>query len=125
MRAATRLLAVAGFAALIACSAEVSHDVDLRHANARAAFQTAPASVLVFEGDVDQAYDVLGDLEVTVRQRSVFGDLPSRDQAIAALREQAGRIGAHAVILVSFGEMGMSGWSYNELQGHGRAVRFR
>jgi len=108
-----------------ACGTEVSLGVDLEHANLRAVYQTDPASVLVTPGDLDQPYDVLADLDVTVRQRSTFGDLPTREQAALALQQQAGRIGAHAVILVGFGEPGMSWWSYHELRGQGRAVRFR
>jgi hypothetical protein len=124
MRAAARALLIASIGAA-ACAVEVSHDVDLQHANARSSFQTAPEAVLVLESDVDQPYDVLGDLEVVLRQRGSLGELPTRAQAIDALRQQAGLIGAHAVILVAFGEVGMSWWSYNELHGHGRAVRFR
>ena len=81
--------------------------------------------MLVYETDIDQPYDVLGDLEVIVRQRSAFSDVPTKEQGIAALRAQAGRIGAHAVVLVEFGKQGTSWWSYNELRGHGRAIRFR
>jgi hypothetical protein len=112
-------------ATLAACAPEVSLDVDLRYANARAPFQTDPRAVLVVPTDLDHPYDVLSDLEVIVRQRTAFGEKPTRDHAVRALQEQAGRIGAHAVILVSFGEPGMSLWSYNELRGQGRAVRFR
>jgi hypothetical protein len=110
---------------LVGCGAEVTYETDLQHANARVSHQTAPASVLVFDRDVDEPYDVLGDLEVIVRQRSSFGDMPTRDGAVRALQEQAGRIGAHALVMVSFGDVGMSWWSYHELRGHGRAIRFR
>jgi hypothetical protein len=108
-----------------ACAPEISLSVDLQHANLRAPFQTDPGSVLTFAGDVDQPYDVLSDLEIRVRQRSAFGETPTREQATRALQEQAGRIGAHAIILVSFGDMGMSWWSNQELRGQGRAIRFR
>lgn len=120
-----RWILVGGALCFASCGAEVSHDVDLQYANARAAQQTDPASVMVVAGDVEQPYDVLGDLAVTVRQRSSFGNVPTRDDATRALQEQAGRIGAHAVILASFGELGVSWWSWNELRGHGRAIRFR
>ena len=108
-----------------ACAPEVSLGVNLQHANARVPYQTAPESVLVFTSDVDDRYDVLGDVEVTLGQRSAFGDVPTRDDVVRALKEQAGRIGAHAIIFLSFGEKGMSWWSYNELRGHGRAIRLR
>lgn len=119
-----RLLSMAALACA-ACAPEVWLAPDLQHANARAAHQTPAAQVTLLSADVDQAYDVLGDLEVVVRKRGTFGDEPTRAIAEAALREQAGRLGAHAVILIGFGEMGSSGWSYSELRGHGRAIRFR
>jgi hypothetical protein len=111
--------------ALGACSAEISHAVDLTHANLRVPFQTEPARVLVYAGDVDQPYDVLSDLEVTLRQRTALGEKPTPELGVRALQEQAGRIGAHAVIMVSFGQPGMSLWSYYEMKGQGRAIRFR
>jgi len=108
-----------------ACAPEVWLTPDLQHANGRAARQTAPARIALFTTDVDQPYDVLGDLEVAVRQRSAFGDPPTRAHAEQAMREQAGLMGAHAVILVAYGQVGSSWWSYVELRGHGRAIRFR
>jgi hypothetical protein len=108
-----------------ACTPEVWLTPDLQHANARAARQTASARIALLETDVNQPYDVLGDLEVTVRQRTAFGDLPTRADAEQAMREQAGRMGAHAVIMIAYGQVGSSWWSYVELRGHGRAIRFR
>jgi hypothetical protein len=107
------------------CTAEANLGVSLEHANLRVPYQTDPATIAVFTSDIDQPYDVLGDLEITLRQRSAFGEMPTKDKAVLELRQQAARIGAHAIVLLSFGEMGMSWWSYNELKGHGRAVRFR
>jgi hypothetical protein len=108
-----------------ACTPLVVLDADFSYANARTQNQTAPDTVMVFGGDVEQPYDVLADLEVIVRQSSAFGEPPSKDAATRALREQAGRIGAHALVFVEFGQMGVSWWSWNELRGHGRAIRFR
>ena len=117
---------VAAIAVLaMSCAPEVSLDVDLKYAEGRAAWQTDLRQILVVETDLPQPYYVLADLDVTVRQRSSFGDGPTRALAIRALREQAARIGAHAIVLTAFGEEGMSWWSYHELKGHGRAVRFR
>ena len=114
------------FAVLLgACAPEVSLGVDLQYADGRAAHQTPAAQIAVIETDLDVPYDVLADLEVTVRQRSAFGAMPTREIAIQGLREQAARIGAHAIVLTQFGTIGASLWTYNELRGHGRAVRFR
>ena len=111
--------------AVAACTPEIWLTPDLRHASGRAARQTAPAEIALFETDVNQPYDVLGDLEVAVRKRGAYGDPPTRAYAEQAMREQAGRMGAHAVILVAYGQIGSSWWSYVELRGHGRAIRFR
>ena len=111
--------------AMAGCAAEVSLGADLQHANGRVPFRTAPSSIAVFERDVAQPYDVLGDVQVILRQRSAFGESPTRERAIRALQEQAGRLGAHAIVMVSFGQVGMSWWSHQELRGHGRAIRFR
>ena len=118
------LVVVAG-AWLASCTPEVTLGADLQHANGRVRFQTAPGSILIYPGDVDEPYDVLGDVEVTVRQRSAFGVIPNTGHALRGLRVQAGRLGAHAIVMVAFGQPGMSMWSYNELRGHGRAIRFR
>jgi hypothetical protein len=114
-----------GVVACAACAPEVWLAPDLQHANGRAARQTASAEIALLASDVDQPYDVLGDLEVTVRQRGAFGDTPTRGHAEQAMREQAGRIGADAVIFVDYGQIGSSFWSYAELWGHGRAIRYR
>jgi hypothetical protein len=108
-----------------ACTPEVVHSVDYRYAGGRVAFQTDARQIAVVDTDLGAPYDVLADLEVTLRQRTAFGELPTRERAREALREQAARIGAHAVVMTSFGEIGSSWWSYNELRGHGRAIRFR
>lgn len=123
MRVAGTLLVVS--LGLASCAPEVTLGADLQHANGRVGNQTSPASVAVYSGDVPVPYDVLGDVQVIVRQRSAFGEVPTTEHAIQALKEQAGRLGAHAVVMVAFGRPGMSMWSYHELRGHGRAIRFR
>jgi hypothetical protein len=107
------------------CSSEASLGANLQYATLRVPYQTSPEAIAVYTTDIDMPYDVLGDVEVTLRQRSAFGEMPTKDKAVRELQQQAGRIGAHAIIMLSFGELGMSWWSYNELKGHGRAVRFR
>jgi hypothetical protein len=109
-----RMLVLLAAVACAGCAPDVWLAPDLRHANARALHQTASAQVAL-----------VADLEVVVRKRGAFGNEPTRAIAEAAMREEAGRLGAHAVILVAFGQPGSSWWSYNELRGHGRAIRFR
>lgn len=123
MRVAGALLVASVW--LASCTPEVTLGADLRHANGRVQFQTDPGSIQVYGSDIDLPYDVLGDVEVIVRQRSAFGETPTTEDAIRGLKEQAGRLGAHAVVMVAFGHPGVSMWSYHELRGHGRAIRFR
>ena len=120
-----RGLALAAIVACTACAPEVWLAPNLQQANARAAHQTDSTQVALTAADLDQPYAVLADLEVIVRQRGAFGREPTRARVEAVLREQAGRLGAHAVILISYGQPGNSWWSYNELRAHGRAVRVR
>lgn len=110
---------------LAGCAPELLHDANLTHANLRVPYQTDPSRVLVFATDIDQPYDVLADLEITARQRSAFGDKPTQALATHALQREAAKIGAHAVIMVSFVGPAMSMWSYGEMKGQGRAIRFR
>jgi hypothetical protein len=110
---------------LAACTPDVWREVDYGPAAVRVPYQTDPSQIAVLETDAAAPYDVLGDLTVVVRQQTSFGDMPTRDMVIAALREQGGRIGAHAIVMVAFGEPGSSWWTWHELRGHGRAVRFR
>ena len=77
----------------------MSLGVDLQHAEARAPYQTPPELIRVLDTDMVEAYDVLGDLEVTARQRSAFGELPTRDAVIRTLQERSGKLGAHAVVM--------------------------
>jgi hypothetical protein len=110
---------------LAACGSELSMGVDLKHANARAPFQTPPAAIQILDGDIADPYDVLADLRVTGRQRGALGEIPTREEVTRALQEHSGRLGAHVVIMFSCGDLGSSLWSYHELRCHGRAVRLR
>ncbi len=107
------------------CAPEVLTNVDLTYAVGRAPRQTYPSQIHVLATDIAQPYDVLGDVQVTLQQRGTFGEKPTPELAVEAMRVQAARMGAHAIILVAFGEEGMSWWSYHELRGHARAIRFR
>lgn len=125
MRRWTWCAAAALMVMVAACAPEIALDADLRYANGRAAFRTEAGAIPLVPGDVSAPYDVLGDVEVIVRQRGAFGELPRAEHAEQGLRKQAARLGADAVVLVSFGVEGMSFWTYHELRAHGRAIRYR
>jgi hypothetical protein len=84
--------------------------------------------VFVTEENVERAYRVLADLEVTLGSRSIFVSDPTRQMVAAKLREEAAAIGADAVIFVRYGVVGLDigGWrgSYGRLDGRGRAIAF-
>ena len=81
--------------------------------------------IVVTETDMsDRNYTVAGDISVTVNKTFLFSKTPTRKMVNEKLREEALKIGADAVILVRYGSVGMTGWSYGSLNGKGRAVVF-
>lgn len=114
----------ATLAALSGCRPMVDHAVDLHYATARAATQTAPATVAVTEADLPRPYHVLGDITVRGFKVGAFGQTPTHELLAEALRVEAARLGADAVILVRYGVPGMGTISYSELEARGRAVRY-
>lgn len=107
------------------CAPSVQLAYDFTHAAARAAHQTDPMAVELHRTEVARPYVVLADIEVTMRQQGSFGEVPDHDLVDEELRVRAGKLGAHAVILVHYGRMGASWWSWHELKGVGRAIRYR
>lgn len=87
--------------------------------------ETDPAKVLLSETDIaDRKYVVLGDVEVTVNKTTLFHPDPTREMVQQELRAEAAKLGADAVILVRYGTLGISAFSWGSLDGRGRAVRF-
>ena len=81
--------------------------------------------IVVTETDMsDRNYTVAGDISVTVNKTTIFHKAPTRQMVNEKLRKEALKIGADGVILVRYGSVGMSMWSYGSLQGRGRAVVF-
>ncbi len=87
---------------------------------------TSPDAIVVTENDItDRPYTVLGDVNVTVHKTTIFNKDPTRDQVNQELREKAAKLGADAVVLVRYGTVGVGVTSWGELDGQGRAVKFR
>lgn len=87
--------------------------------------QILPQDVLLSETDIgDRKYKVLGDIEVTVRKTTIFNRDPTQEMVNEELRKKAATLGADAVILVRFGTVGVSFWSWGALSGKGRAIVF-
>ncbi len=86
---------------------------------------TNAEKILVTEGDItDRKYKVVGDLKVTVNKTTIFHADPTRELVAKKLREEAAKLGADAVIIVRYGSVGVSFFSWGSLDGRGRAVAF-
>lgn len=86
---------------------------------------TTPSSIVVTEGDLTRPYTVIGDVNVTVRKTTIFDKDPTHETVNDALRNDAAELGANAVILVRYGQVGLSMWSYGAMDGRGRAVVYK
>lgn len=88
--------------------------------------EKAPEQILVTESDItDRAYDVVGDITVSVNKTTIFHPDPTPEMAKAALQKEAASQGADAVILARYGTVGISFLSWGSIEGKGRAVRFK
>ncbi|MBI2395998.1 MAG: hypothetical protein HYV09_40925 [Deltaproteobacteria bacterium] len=110
---------------LAACAPSAEARYDLHYAVGRAMRQTDPRDLKLFEDELDVPYVVLADIHVAMRQETAFGAEPTRADVENELRVRAARLGAHAIVLVRFGEPGPGFFTGYELQGSGRAIRFR
>lgn len=88
--------------------------------------KTEARKILVSEADItDRTYDSVGDITVTVNKTTVFHPTPTRELVNVKLQEKAADLGADAVILVRYGEAGVSFFSWGSLEGKGRAIKFQ
>lgn len=109
---------------LTACATWSTSSVDRKDQAASAARPTSPASVTLSEADTNRKYVSLGDISVTVNKTTVFNKDPTREDVNQKLKEKAAELGADAVILVRYGEGGMSMMSWGSLEGRGRAIKY-
>lgn len=85
----------------------------------------SPNQVQITEADIaDRPYKSLGDISITVNKTTIFHDNPTREIVNKKLQEEAAKLGADAVVLVRYGEGGISLMSWGSLEGKGRAVSF-
>ena len=81
--------------------------------------------VIVTTGDItEKKYRILGDLDVTVNKTTIFNADPTKEGVNEKLKEEAAALGADAVVLVRYGTVGVSLFSWGSLGGKGRAVVF-
>ena len=86
---------------------------------------TLASSILVTEEDIlDREYTSLGDIEVSVSKTTIFNKDPSNEMIDEELKREAAKVGADAVVLVRYGTVGVSGFSWGKLDGKGPAIKF-
>lgn len=94
-------------------------------AGAVATSKTPIGQILLTDQDVlDKKYVALGDITATVNKTTVFHPSPTREMVNEEFRKQAHALGADAVILIRYGEVGVSLMSWGSLEGKGRAIKY-
>lgn len=76
-------------------------------------------SVQIVEGDLaDINYSIIGQIEAVVKKLTVFHKNPTKEQVDIVLVEKAIKVGADAVINVSYtGGVGFTTWGYMKAEG--------
>ena len=115
-------------ASLTGCATWSTSSVDSKSADTAVSTQakkTPPSYVVITDKDIpDRKYQSLGDITATVNKTTIFNADPTQEMVNEKLREKASELGADAVILVRYGNGGMSLMSWGSLEGKGRAVKF-
>jgi ABC-type glycerol-3-phosphate transport system substrate-binding protein len=84
-----------------------------------------PSKIEITDKDiVNRKYQPLGDVTVTVNKTTIFNKDPTQEMVNIKLQEKAAELGADAVILVRYGNGGISLFSWGSLEGKGRAIKF-
>ena len=87
--------------------------------------ETDPAKIILTKDDItDRKYEVIGDIKATVSKTTIFNSDPTPEKVDEELREEAAELGADAVILIRYGSVGVSVFSWGSLSGQGRAIYF-
>lgn len=89
------------------------------------ATKTPVAAIKITDTDVvDKKYESLGDVTVNLNKTTIFNAEPTQAMVNEKLKEKAFEMGADAVILVRYGQGGISLFSWGSLEGKGRAIRY-
>jgi len=111
-------------AGLAACShrsgASVERSGEVGHRGARAASQI----IVTAEDITDRKYRTLGDITASASKVTIFNSDPTEEMINEELRVEAAKLGADAVVLVRYGTVGLSAFSWGTLEGKGRAIAF-
>ncbi|EJE50795.1 hypothetical protein PMI14_04579 [Acidovorax sp. CF316] len=105
-------------------TSSVHHAAPATEATASAP-RLSPSQVSITDKDiVDRRYAALGDITVRVNKTTIFHPAPTPELVNDRLREKAAAMWADAVVLVRYGDVGISMMSWGTLEGKGRAVKF-
>lgn len=120
------LVAVCLGLAVAGCSHRSSSSIEPSStASATKLPSTRVSEIILTQEDItDRPYETLGDIEVSVSKTTIFNSDPTPEMIDKELREEAAEMGADAVILIRYGSVGISAFSWGALEGKGRAVRF-
>lgn len=82
---------------------------------------SSSAPVIITEGSLpDRKFKEIGPIEVSIKKLTVFNKDPTKEQANEALIEKARKIGADAVINVTYKSgVGLTTWGYIDSKGTG------
>jgi uncharacterized protein YbjQ (UPF0145 family) len=81
--------------------------------------------VPVFPHDItDRPYEVIGEVKAGVRKATIFSHEASQKKIYRELWERAERLGADAVINVTYGDSHVSAMSWGKTNAKGTAIRF-
>ncbi|QXX78987.1 hypothetical protein HC956_08135 [Alcaligenes faecalis] len=122
-----KTLVVALLISLTGCATWSTSTVDgaTTHPHQAVVPQTNASEILITESDIEnRKYERLGDLTVTVNKTTVFHADPTKEMVNDKLKAEAAKLGANAVIHVTYGNTGVSFFSWGSLEGKGRAIRF-
>jgi hypothetical protein len=121
------LIALGAAVALSGCATWSTSSIDRQGDIPRGALRpTVAENILLSEQDeVVKKYVALGDITVNVNKTTIFHPNPTKDLVDLKLREKAATLGADAVILVRYGNGGVSLMSWGSLEGKGRAIKYQ
>jgi hypothetical protein len=114
------------FFALSGCATWGSASMDKPEGSSQKVYApTRSQNIFISSVDItERKYEVIGDIMATVNKTTAFHPNPTEAMVNEKLKEKAAEVGADAVILVRYGKMGVSLWSYGSLEGKGRAIKF-
>ena len=118
-------LALAVLALVAGCESHRTYNVVKPTIDPASVTAVDPASVEILEStSVDRAYEELGKLIITVSKTTIFDPDPTRAQVDEQLRLEAAKLGADAVIGVTYDgpKLGFASWSV--IDGKGTAIKY-